>query len=213
MIGERTGAGKNLEGATDQQLREICNLYHKWPPTSSVQLSFKKNYQRRNMNFFRRIVSLESEKFDLERDVQVGRCEIILSWPSTNNNSIFPTQPILELQLSAIWRWRTSTSMSWTSQWTTWKESKCCQVVKQRQELFMLWPDATICPQLCPFHSAHNSWSKALYQDQSNSKQLAKRTQLTQETNKQMGQLLHDGASHVLVVKVKDRRSTLSHVN
>merc|ERR1711934_1068586 len=46
-IGERTGAGKNLEGATDQQLREICNLYHK------------------------RIVSLESEKFDLERDVQV----------------------------------------------------------------------------------------------------------------------------------------------
>merc|ERR1711936_599703 len=47
VIGERTGAGKNLEGATDQQLREICNLYHK------------------------RIVSLESEKFDLERDVQV----------------------------------------------------------------------------------------------------------------------------------------------
>merc|ERR1712181_81062 len=46
-IGERTGAGKNLEGATDQQLREICNVYHK------------------------RIVSLESEKFDLERDVQV----------------------------------------------------------------------------------------------------------------------------------------------
>merc|ERR1712037_1036436 len=29
VIGERTGAGKNLEGATDQQLREICNLYHK----------------------------------------------------------------------------------------------------------------------------------------------------------------------------------------
>merc|ERR1712210_382524 len=47
VIGERTGAGKNLEGATDQQLREICSLYHK------------------------RIVSLESEKFDLERDVQV----------------------------------------------------------------------------------------------------------------------------------------------
>merc|ERR1712210_445518 len=47
VIGERTGAGKNLEGATAQQLREICNLYHK------------------------RIVSLESEKFDLERDVQV----------------------------------------------------------------------------------------------------------------------------------------------
>merc|ERR1739844_699313 len=47
VIGERTGAGKNVEGATDQQLREICNLYHK------------------------RIVSLESEKFDLERDVQV----------------------------------------------------------------------------------------------------------------------------------------------
>merc|ERR1712210_375561 len=47
VIGERTGAGKNLEGATDQQLREICNLYHK------------------------RIVSLGSEKFDLERDVQV----------------------------------------------------------------------------------------------------------------------------------------------
>merc|ERR1711971_507443 len=47
VIGERTGAGKNLEGATDQQLREICNVYHK------------------------RIVSLESEKFDLERDVQV----------------------------------------------------------------------------------------------------------------------------------------------
>merc|ERR1712130_829315 len=47
VIGERTGAGRNLEGATDQQLKEICNLYHK------------------------RIVSLESEKFDLERDVQV----------------------------------------------------------------------------------------------------------------------------------------------
>merc|ERR1712172_392243 len=47
VIGERTGAGKNLEGATDQQLREICNVYHK------------------------RIVSLESEKFDVERDVQV----------------------------------------------------------------------------------------------------------------------------------------------
>merc|ERR1712048_898888 len=44
---ERTGEGKNLEGATDQQLREICNAYHK------------------------RIVALESEKFDLERDVQV----------------------------------------------------------------------------------------------------------------------------------------------
>merc|ERR1712233_307537 len=47
VIGERTGAGRNLEGATDQQLKEICNLYHK------------------------RIFSLESEKFDLERDVQV----------------------------------------------------------------------------------------------------------------------------------------------
>merc|ERR1712062_668440 len=47
VIGERTGSGRNLEGASDQQLREICNLYHK------------------------RIVSLESEKFDLERDVQV----------------------------------------------------------------------------------------------------------------------------------------------
>merc|ERR1712066_733611 len=47
VIGERTGAGRNLDGATDQQLKEICNLYHK------------------------RIVSLESEKFDLERDVQV----------------------------------------------------------------------------------------------------------------------------------------------
>merc|ERR1712165_301948 len=47
VIGERTGSGRNLEGASDPQLREICNLYHK------------------------RIVSLESEKFDLERDVQV----------------------------------------------------------------------------------------------------------------------------------------------
>merc|ERR1712241_333253 len=47
VIGERTGSGRSLEGASDQQLREICNLYHK------------------------RIVSLESEKFDLERDVQV----------------------------------------------------------------------------------------------------------------------------------------------
>merc|ERR1712004_111204 len=47
VIRERTGEGKNLEGATDQQLREICNAYHK------------------------RIVALESEKFDLERDVQV----------------------------------------------------------------------------------------------------------------------------------------------
>merc|ERR1711962_791392 len=44
---DRAGEGKNLEGATDQQLREICNAYHK------------------------RIVALESEKFDLERDVQV----------------------------------------------------------------------------------------------------------------------------------------------
>merc|ERR1712083_225012 len=47
VIGERTGSGRNLEGASDQQLREICNAYHK------------------------RIVALESEKFDLERDVQV----------------------------------------------------------------------------------------------------------------------------------------------
>merc|ERR1712038_246807 len=47
VIRERTGEGKNLEGATDQQLREICNAYHK------------------------RIVALESEKFDLDRGVQV----------------------------------------------------------------------------------------------------------------------------------------------
>ena len=123
------GDGPTAEGDL-QPLSQVTTVV-----ISSTQFQDKLSKE----NFFRRIVSLESEKFDLERDVQVGRCEIILSWPSTNNNSIFPTQPILELQLSAIWRWRTSTSMSWTSQWTTWKESKCCQVVKQRQELFMLY--------------------------------------------------------------------------
>merc|ERR1712048_402510 len=44
---ERTGEGKNLEGATDQQLREICNAYHK------------------------RMYTCESQKYDMERDVQV----------------------------------------------------------------------------------------------------------------------------------------------
>ena len=58
----------NIEG---KQSREIC--YTALLSPSSVQRIVIQTW-----NNFRRIVSLESEKFDLERDVQVGRSEIIL---------------------------------------------------------------------------------------------------------------------------------------
>ena len=96
MIRERTGEGKNLEGATDQQLREICNAYHKWahffitifiylkllsekdiPPKKL--LSLESPSELSSYVAIRRIVALESEKFDLERDVQV-RLKIKLSF-------------------------------------------------------------------------------------------------------------------------------------